>query len=80
MTINVNVQYNGGSLPDMILLTLPGMFLPYGNPEVLSFAVYVPTQMFGHFPSQSGGCSGGLDMFRLFFKLCRQGTYVPGRS
>ena len=82
MAINISVHYNGGYLPDMILLTLPGILLSYGNPEVLSFAAFFPTQTFGHFPSLC--CLGDAQKvwmcYRLLLKLYRQGTYVPGRS
>ena len=46
MAINVSVQYNGGFLLDMILLTL-SMLLPSGNPskcheEVLTLQHMIP--------------------------------------
>ena len=51
MTINVvvSVQYNGGFLPDMILLTQ--CYLPSGNPikcheDVLSLQPMVPPKRF----------------------------------
>ena len=46
MAINVSVQYNGGLLPDIILLD--PMFRPLGNPfkfheDVFAFAAYDST-------------------------------------
>ena len=53
MAINVNVQYNGGLLPDMILLTQ--LLLPSGNPfkcheEVLYLQPVIPPKRFDIFP------------------------------
>ena len=50
MAINVSVQYNGGLLPDIILLTQPRL-LPSGNPskchgEVLSLQPMIPPKHF----------------------------------
>ena len=33
MVINITVQYNGGFLPDIILLT-QGYYIPLGNPPI----------------------------------------------
>ena len=54
MPFNVSVQYNGGFLPDIILLT-QSMLLPSGNPfkyheEVLYFQPRIPPKLFGIFP------------------------------
>ena len=69
MAINVSVQYNGGLLPDIILLT-------QGNPikcpeEVLSLQSMIPPKRFDIFPRV--GCSEGLDASRFLFRqhLCR---------
>ena len=58
MAINVSVQYNGGLLPDIILLTQP-MLLPSGNPfkcheEVLSLQPTIPPRCFDMFPPDWG--------------------------
>ena len=50
MAINVSVQYDGGFLPDIILL----MLLPSGNPfkcheEVLYFQLLIPPKRFDIF-------------------------------
>ena len=71
MTINVSVQYNGGLLPGIILLT-PTMLLPSGNPfkcyeEVLYLQSMIPPKRFDIFPL-TGGCSEGLDAFRFSLK------------
>ena len=55
MAINVSVQYNGGLLPDIVLLT-QSMLLPSENPfkcleEVLSLQPMIPpTKRFDIFP------------------------------
>ena len=53
IAINVNVQYHGGLLPDMILLTQ--LLLPSGNPfkcheEVLYLQPVIPPKRFDIFP------------------------------
>ena len=63
MTINVSVQYNGGLLPDIILLTLPS-----GNPfkcheEVLYLQPLIPPKRFDIFSPLTGACSEGLGAF-----------------
>ena len=60
MVINVSVPYNGGFLPEIILLTLCDRI---GEPfqyhvELLSFQPMFPTKYFD--------CSGGLAAFRFF--------------
>ena len=52
MAINVSVQYDGGFLPDIILLTQ--CYLPSGNPfkyheEVLYFQLLIPSKRFDIF-------------------------------
>ena len=60
MAINVSVQYDGGFLPDIILLTLIGsMLLPSGNPfkcheEVLYFQLLIPPKRFDIFSPRLG--------------------------
>ena len=58
MAINVSVQYDGGFLPDIILLVDP-MLLPSGNPfkcheEVLYFQLLIPPKRFDIFPPDWG--------------------------
>ena len=70
MAVNVSVQYNGGFLPDIILLTLCH-YLPSGNPikgheEVLSLQPMIPPKRFDIFFLLTGGCSEGLDAFSFF--------------
>ena len=57
MAINVSVQYDGGFLPDIILLTQ--MLLPSGNPfkcheEVLYFQLLIPPKRFDIFSPRLG--------------------------
>ena len=64
---NVNVQYNGGLLPDIILLTQ--CYFPWGtrfkcHEDVLSLQPMIPPDIF----PPCVGCSDGLDAFRFFFK------------
>ena len=54
MAINVNVQYNGGLLPD-IILTVDPMLFPSGNPfkcheEVLYLQPLIPPKRFDIYP------------------------------
>ena len=58
MAINVSVQYDGGFLPDIILLT-QSMLLPSGNPfkchdEVLYFQLLIPPKRFDIFSPRRG--------------------------
>ena len=67
MAINVSIQYNGGLLPDIILLT-QSMLLPSGNPskcheEVLYLQPLIPPKRFDIFSPLTGGCSEGLGAF-----------------
>ena len=55
MAINVSVQYNGGLLPDIILLE--PVYMPWRG---FVFAAFDPTQTFWHFFPLTGGCSEGL--------------------
>ena len=78
MAINLSVQYNGGFLPDIILL-LTQCYHHWGNPikcheEVLSLQpMMTPKFFFKHlnvftFFPLTGGCSEGVVAFRFFFK------------
>ena len=64
MAINVNVQYIGGLLPDIMLLIDP-MLSASGNlfechEEVLYLQPLIPPKRFDIFPPITGGCSEGL--------------------
>ena len=66
MAINVSVQYNGGLLPDIILLTLcdfigkpPSYFEQFLSLQPTMF----PPKSFDFFPPECG-CSKGLDNSR----------------
>ena len=72
MAINVNVQYNGGLLPD-IILTVDPMVSASGNlfkchEEVLYLQPLIPPKRFDIFSPITGGCSEGPDAFRFSFK------------
>ena len=63
MAINVNVQYNGGLLPD--IHAVDPMLSASGNlfkchEEVLYLQPLVPPKRFDIFPPITGGCSEGL--------------------
>ena len=73
MAINVSVQYNGGLLPDIILLLTQSMLSPSENPfkcheEVLYLQPLIPPERFDIFSPLTGGCSEGLGAFRFFFQ------------
>ena len=62
MAINVSVQYDGGLLPDIILLTQCYLFFHRG--EVLYLQPLIPpTKRFDIFSPLTGGCSEGLGAF-----------------
>ena len=66
----MSVQYNGGLLPDIILLTRCGYI---GEPvryheEALSLQPMFPPKPLDIF-SPEGGCSEGLDAFRFFLNM-----------
>ena len=72
MAINVSVQYNGGFLPDIILLTDP-MIPSSGNPfkcheEVLYLQPMIPRKRFDMFPPDWGMLRRSRHVFRFFFK------------
>ena len=58
MTINVSVQYNGGLIPDIILLTR--CYYHRGHEEVLYLQPIIPPKRFDIFSPLTGGCSEGL--------------------
>ena len=67
MAINVNVQYNGGFLPG-IILTVDPMLSASGSlfkcrEEVLYLQPLIPPKRFDIFPPITGGCSQGLGVF-----------------
>ena len=67
MAININVQYNGGLLPDIILSVDP-MLSASGNlfkchEEVLYLQPLIPPKRFDIFFPITGGCSEGLGAF-----------------
>ena len=71
MTINnVNVQYNGGFLPDIILLTQCYYRRRTRLNVMKRFHLYSlwPYQIILKFFPLTGGCSEDLDEFRFFFK------------
>ena len=73
MAVNVSVQYNGGLLPDIILLTQP-VLLPSRNPfkcheGVLYLQPMIPPKRFDIFFLLTEGCSEGLGAFSFFFKI-----------
>ena len=65
MAINVNVQYNGGLLPDIILLTQCYLHRGTCSNAMKRFCIYLqplipPTKRFDIFSPITGGCSEGL--------------------
>ena len=79
MTINVSVQYNGGLLPDIIMLTQCYYHHSLGNPfrcheDILSLqpTMILPNKRFDMFFPLTRGCSEGLDAFRFFFEQQQQ--------
>ena len=69
MAINVSVQYDGGLLPDIILLTQcyhhRGTRLN-AMKRFLSLQPMIPPKRFDILSPLTEGCSEGLDAFRLF--------------
>ena len=71
MAINVIVQYNGGLLPDIILLTqcyLHRGTRLYAMKRFIYLQPMIPIERFDIFPPLTGGYSEGLGAFRFFFK------------
>ena len=60
MAINVNVQYNDGLLPDIILLPASSGNLFKCHEDVLYLQPLIPPKRFDIFPPITGGCSEGL--------------------
>ena len=70
MAINVNVQYNGGFLPDIILWIQ--CYLHQGTclNAMKTFCIcslLIPPKLFDIFSPITGGCSEGLGVFWFFF-------------
>ena len=67
MAINVNVQYNGGFLPDIILWTQCYLHRGTGLNAMRRFCIcsllIPPTKRFDIFSPITGGCSEGLGVF-----------------
>ena len=67
MAINVSVQYNGGLLPDIILLTQCYFHRGTRLNAMKSFFLYlqplIPPKRFDISPPRTGGCSEGLVAF-----------------
>ena len=88
MAINVSVQYNGGLLPDPILLTQCYYHHDSGNTRLKAMKRVYICSLLSHlnvltsFPL-TGGCSEGLGAFILFFKQAvilfyfAAGTFIP---
>ena len=71
MAINVNVQYNGGFLPDILLWTQ--CYLHRGTclnamKRFCICSLLIPPKRFDIFSPITGGCSEGLGMVWFFFK------------
>ena len=67
MAINVNVQFNGGLLPDIIPGTVDPMLFASGNllkchEEILHLQPLIPPKRFDIFPPITGGCSERLEL------------------
>ena len=65
MVINISVQYNGGLLPDIILLTQCYFHrgIRLSDEEVLYLQPLMPPKRFDVFSPLTGGCSEGLGAF-----------------
>ena len=76
MAINVSVQYNGGLLPDIILLIrwgYVGELFRY-HKEFLPIQPVFPPKFVDNFPPE-GECSEALDTFGFFlYIICRSTT------
>ena len=85
MAINVNVQYNGGLLPDIIyavdpMLSASGNLFTYPE-EVLYMQPLIPPKRFDIFSPITGGCSEGLGALWFFFKHLNVLTFfLPNRG
>ena len=73
IAINSSVQYNGGLLPDIILLTQCYYHRAtrlYAMKKFLYFQPLIPPKRFDIFSPLTGGCSEGLGAFCFLFKQC----------
>ena len=71
MAINVNVQYNGGFLPDIMLCTQCYLHRGTCLNTMKRFCIcsrLTPPKRFDISSRITGGCSEGLGVFRFFFK------------
>ena len=62
MAINESVQYNGGLLPDIILLT-QGYYHSGTRLNAMNLQPVIPPKLFDIFFPLTGGCSEGLGAF-----------------
>ena len=72
MAINVNVQYNGGFLPDIILWTQCYLHRGTCLNAMKWFCIcslLIPPKRFDIFSPITGGCSEGLGVVLFFFKI-----------
>ena len=74
MAINVSIQYNGGLLPDIILLTQ--CYYHHRGTRSNAMKRFCICSLLSHpnvltFSSLTGRCSEGLGAFRFFFKKIR---------
>ena len=72
MAINVNVQYNGGFLSDIILWTQCYLYRGTCLNAMKRFCIcslLIPPKRFDIFSPITGGFSEGLGEFRFFFKI-----------
>ena len=81
MSIAISLQYNDGFLPDIMLLTLSVLLLPFRIPikpheEDCPCSLYYtsPRKTFDSFPPLTvlGGWSEGTDASRFFFEVHRR--------
>ena len=84
MVINVSVQYNGGLLPDILLLTQ--CYHHRGRTRLnamerfsLCSLTMIPPKRFDIFPPVRVGCSEGLDAFRTSYFLSLQPMIRPNK-
>ena len=63
MAINVSVQYNGGLLPDIIILIFPSLNPFKCHEAVLYLQPFIPPKRFDIFSPLTGGYSEGLGAF-----------------
>ena len=69
MAINVSVQYNGGFLPGILLLTQCSYHHRGTRLNAMKrFCIYLQPMNVLRFPPLIEGCSEGQDAFRFFVK------------